>query len=110
MKRLTSEQVLSIIDNFIFDKKLSFVGFIDFEPDCKVYILQDDNSNKYALILRDFPFDELEAEKRILSNELGIVIIERFVTKDEKDYWYIDRTFDTFQYVFSLSRIKMTTK
>ena len=50
--------------------------------------------------------EDIEAEKRIMSMELGIEVLDRFLTKDTKDYWMEDKTLGAFRYVFNLCRIK----
>ena len=107
MRILPKEQVIKILKHFDFDDKLTFVKAIDFEPDCKIYVLKTVTNDKYALVCRDLEMDDLGAEDRILKNELGIIVLQRFVLKNakESDYWYIDHSFDRFSYYFSLIRI-----
>lgn len=104
MHFISEEQVLEIIKRFDTNVEFLFVRVIDYEPDCKVYILKD---NEYALIARGYTLEDIEAEKRILGMELNIEILDRFLTKDTKDYWAKDETLDTFRYVFNLCRIKI---
>ena len=106
MHFISEEQVLEIVKRFETNVDFLFVRVIDYEPDCKVYILGDENNNEYTLIARDYMLEDIEAEKRILSMELGIEVLERFLVKDTKDYWAEDGTLDTFRYVFNLCRIK----
>lgn len=107
MHFISEEQVLEIIKRFDTNVEFLFVRVIDYEPDCKVYILKDKNDNEYALIARGYTLEDIEAEKRILGMELNIEILDRFLTKDTKDYWAKDETLDTFRYVFNLCRIKI---
>lgn len=106
MHFISEEQVLEIIKRFDTNIEFLFVRVIDYEPDCKVYILKDKDDNEYALIARDYTLENIEAEKRILAMELNIEILDRFLTKDAKDYWVKDKTLDIFRYVFNLCRIK----
>lgn len=103
---LPENKVLEIVKQFKTNIDFVFVRVIDYEPDCKVYILKDEDNNEYALIARDYTLEDIDAEKRILAMELGIEVLDRFLVKKNGDYWYKDRTLDTFRYVFNLNRIK----
>ena len=106
MDILSEDKVLEMATHFETNIDFVFARAIDYEPDCKVYILEDKNNNEYALIARDYMLEDIEAEKRILAMELNIEALDRFLTKSKSDYWYEDSTLDTFRYVFNLSRIK----
>ena len=106
MHFISEKQVLEIAKRFEANADFLFVRVIDYEPDCKVYIKKKKNKNKYALIARDYMLEDIEAEKRIMSMELGIEVLDRFLTKDTKDYWMEDKTLGAFRYVFNLCRIK----
>lgn len=107
---LSIDQVFRILKRFKVDANLSFVEVIDYEPDCKVYVLRDANNNQYALISRDFLMDDLEAEKRILSSELSFDLLDRFRIKEGGSYWFEDNSLDSFRYVFNLCRIKILSE
>ena len=103
MKILSKEEVEKIANSFDFDGKLTFTDMIDFEPDCKIYKLDNGTEDNFILICRDYQFDDADAEGRILNNELGITIIDRL--KCNNSYFLRTNEFDRFEYVFSLARI-----
>ena len=100
---LSKEEVERIVNSFDCAEKLTFSDFIDFEPDCKIYKLKDNNGDNFILICRDYQFDDTDAEERIFANELGITILDRF--KYNQDFFFISKNFDDFEYIFSLTRI-----
>lgn len=100
---LSKEEVERIVNSFDCAEKLTFSDFIDFEPDCKIYKLKDNNGDNFMLICRDYQFDDTDAEERIFANELGITILDRF--KYNQDFFFISKNFDDFEYIFSLARI-----
>ena len=102
MKILSKEEVEKIASSFDFDSKLTFTDTIDFEPDCKIYKLDNGTEDNFILICRDYQFDDTDAEGRILNNELGITILERL--KCNNSYFLRTNEFDKFEYVFSLAR------
>ena len=103
MKILSKEEVEKIASSFDFDGKLTFTDVIDFEPDCKIYKLNNKTEDNFILICRDYQFDDIDAEERILNNELGITILDRL--KCNGDYFFRIKEFDEFEYIFSLARI-----
>lgn len=103
MRILNKKEVEKITNSFNFDEKLTFINAIDFEPDCKIYKLKNTIGDNYILICRDYQFDDMEAEERIFTNELGITILDRF--KCNHDYFFSSKKFDDFEYIFSLARI-----
>ena len=103
MKILSKEEVEKIANSFDFDGKLTFTDMIDFEPDCKIYKLNNGTEDNFILICRDYQFDDADAEGRILNNELGITILDRL--KCNNSYFLRTNEFDRFEYVFSLARI-----
>lgn len=100
---LNKAEVEKIANSFDCDEKLTFIDFIDFEPDCKIYKLKNTIGDNYILICRDYQFDDANAEARIFANELGITILDRF--KCNHDYFFRSKNFDNFEYIFSLARI-----
>lgn len=56
MHFISEEQVLEIIKRFDTNVEFLFVRVIDYEPDCKVYILKD---NEYALIARGYTLEDI---------------------------------------------------
>ena len=100
---LSKEEVERIVNSFDCAEKLTFSDFIDFEPDCKIYKLKDNNGDNFMLICRDYQFDDTDTEERIFANELGITILDRF--KYNQDFFFISKNFDDFEYIFSLARI-----
>lgn len=103
MKIILETELNKITRQFNFDYDTVLDKVIDFEPDCKIYILRSEFDDKYALVCRDFYFEDLDAEARILKDELNIAVLERFKYQD--DYWYETKEFDDFAYIFSLNRI-----
>ena len=100
---LSKEEVEKIANSFDCAEKLTFANVIDFEPDCKIYKLKNNNSDNFMLICRDYQFDDTDAEERIFANELGITILDRF--KYNQDFFFSSKNFDDFEYVFSLAKI-----
>ncbi len=103
MKNLAKEEAEKIANSFDFDGKLILVDIIDFEPDCKIYKLKNETGDKYVLICRDYQFDDVDAEERILNHELGIIILDRL--RNNGKYFFNTKEFDEFEYIFSLIRI-----
>ena len=103
MKILSKEEIEKIANSFDFDGKLTFADIIDFEPDCKIYRLDNETEGSFILICRDYQFDDTDAEMRILNNELGITILDRLKCNDS--YFLRTNKFDRFEYIFSLARI-----
>lgn len=103
MKKLLDKDIFYIVSLFDIDLNLTFEKYIDFEPDCKIYILKNDLDDKFALICRDLEVQDFEAEKRILKEELNITIVDRI--KSKNDYFVHLNDFDEFEYVFSLNMI-----
>ena len=101
MKELNEEVIEKIIRRFGFDGKIKINKVVKYEPDCYIYLFSDIKEGKYALICRDLIQDDLEAEKRILKNELNMEVIDRFGVKTG-DYWVTMPGLDEFDYVFSL--------
>ena len=104
MKVLDKEIIDGTLKKFKIDNKLKLIRTLKYEPDCFIYFFSSENKDNYILICRDLVQDDLEAEKRILKNELGIEISERIKTKTN-DYWLRTSDLDDFEYVFSLNRI-----
>ena len=100
---LNKAEIEKIANSFDFNEKLAFVNVIDFEPDCKIYKLKNNNGDNFMLICRDYRFDDMDAEERIFANELGITILDRF--KYNQDFFFSSKNFDDFEYIFSLARI-----
>lgn len=103
MKILPKEKIEKIANSFDLDSKLTFTDVIDFEPDCKIYKLKNKTEDNFILICRDYQFDDINAEERILNNELGITIFDRL--KYNSNYFFRTKELDEFEYVFSLARI-----
>ncbi len=103
MKILLKKEVEKIANTFNPADKLIFDRVIDFEPDCKIYELKNETKDKYILICRDYQFDDEEAEKRILADELGITVLDR--VKYGNNSFLKTREYDNFEYIFSLVRI-----
>ena len=100
---LNRADVEKIANSFDFDENLTFVNAIDFEPDCKIYKLKNNNGDNFMLICRDYQFDDVDAEGRIFANELEFTILDRI--KCNHDYFFTSKNFDNFEYIFSLARI-----
>lgn len=103
MKKISGKELFSIISLFKINLGLTFEKYIDFEPDCKIYIFKNDLDDKFALICRDIEVQDFEAENRILKEELNITIVDRI--KSKNDYFVHLNDFDEFEYVFSLNMI-----
>lgn len=103
MNILPKEDVEKIANSFNVGLNLSFVKFINYEPDCKIYEMMNTIGDNYILICRDYRFDDSEAEERILDMELNIIALER--VKFNNDYFFETKKYDTFPYIFSLRRI-----
>ncbi len=103
MKILPREEVEKIANRFDIDEHLIFDKVIDFEPDCKIYILSNESDNQFVLICRDYQFDDQKTEERILNTEVGINIVDRL--KYKGDYFLKNQTLDDFEYIFSLAQI-----
>ena len=103
MNILPKEDVEKIANSFNVGLNLSFVKFINYEPDCKIYEMVNTIGDNYILICRDYRFDDSEAEERILDMELNIIALER--VKFNNDYFFETKKYDTFSYIFSLRRI-----
>lgn len=103
MNILPKEDVEKIANSFNVGLNLSFVKFINYEPDCKIYEMVNTIGDNYILICRDYRFDDSEAEERILDMELNIIALER--VKFNNDYFFETKKYDTFPYIFSLRRI-----
>lgn len=107
MRKIADKDLFAYVEKFSLDKAVLVLKVIDFEPDCIIYVLKSrDDETKYALVQRDFVFDDTEAENRILSKELGIEVVKRFVIDGQSDYWLEDNSIDSFSYYFSLTEIK----
>lgn len=104
MKVLDKETINDILKAFKQDDKLELAKSLKYEPDCFIYFLHDKNEKNYVLVCRDLIQDDLEAEERILKNELGIEILERIRTRSG-DYWLRSGGLDDFEYIFSLNRV-----
>ena len=46
---LSKEEVERIVNSFDCAEKLTFSDFIDFEPDCKIYKLKDNNGDNFLI-------------------------------------------------------------
>ena len=103
MNILPKEDIEKIANSFNVGLNLSFVKFINYEPDCKIYEMVNTIGDNYILICRDYRFDDSEAEERILDMELNIIALER--VKFNNDYFFETKKYDTFRYIFSLRRI-----
>ena len=103
MNILPKKDIEKIANSFSVGLNLSFVKFINFEPDCKIYEMENEIGDKFILVCRDYQFDDCEAEERILDNELNIVALDR--VKFNNDYFFKTKKYDTFPYIFSLIRI-----
>ena len=106
MKVLDKKIIDGILEKFRVDNKLELIKTLKYEPDCFIYLFNNESGGNYILICRDLVQDDSEAEKRILKNELGIEILDRIKTK-ANDYWLRISDLDDFEYVFSLNRVSM---
>mgnify|MGYP000960247463 FL=1 len=98
MNILPKEDVEKIANSFNVGLNLSFVKFINYEPDCKIYEMVNTIGDNYILICRDYRFDDSEAEERILDMELNIIALER--VKFNNDYFLKLRSMILFHIYF----------
>ena len=99
MNILPKKDIEKIANSFSVGLNLSFVKFINFEPDCKIYEMENEIGDKFILVCRDYQFDDCEAEERILDNELNIVALDR--VKFNNDYFLKLRSMILFHIYFS---------